>query len=166
MSLRDRLHLPSAEGKGRFAVTAIGAAAIFGAIFIMAGNSAERKAKEDEEKAMSDVTHILTDSDTRSLGLDSLAARIQSQEREIRDLRTELAKRRTEALPAVSTDPAVSAGMEELRGELESLREGQSIPKELFVIIAEILSYSYLLQGKFPEHWKRKDGTDAINMKA
>lgn len=123
MSLRDRLHLPSAEGKGRFAVTAIGAAAIFGAIFIMAGNSAERKAKEDEEKAMSDVTHILTDSDTRSLGLDSLAARIQSQEREIRDLRTELAKRRTEALPAVSTDPAVSAGMEELRGELESLRE-------------------------------------------
>ena len=53
MSLRDRLHLPSAEGKGRFAVTAIGAAAIFGAIFIMAGNSAERKAKEDEEKAMS-----------------------------------------------------------------------------------------------------------------
>ena len=103
MSLRDRLHLPSAEGKGRFAVTAIGAAAIFGAIFIMAGNSAERKAKEDEEKAMSDVTHILTDSDTRSLGLDSLAARIQRQEREIRDLRTELAKRRTEALPAGST---------------------------------------------------------------
>ena len=79
MGLRDRLHLPSAEGKGRCAVTAIGAAAIFGAIFIMAGNSAERKAKEDEEKAMSDVTHILTDSDTRSLGLDSLAARIQSQ---------------------------------------------------------------------------------------
>ena len=53
-----------------------------------------------------------------------------------------------------------------LLSQLESLKEGQSIPKELFVIIAEILSYSYLLQGKFPEHWKRKDGTDAINMKA
>ena len=36
----------------------------------------------------------------------------------------------------------------------------------VLLIIAEILSYSYLLQGKFPEHWKRKDGTDAINMKA
>ena len=53
-----------------------------------------------------------------------------------------------------------------LLSQLERPKEGQSIPKELFVIIAEILSYSYLLQGKFPEHWKRKDGTDAINMKA
>ena len=38
MSLREKLHLPSAEGRGRFAVTAAGAAIIFGTIFIMAGN--------------------------------------------------------------------------------------------------------------------------------
>ena len=83
MSLREKLHLPSAEGRGRFAVTAAGAAIIFGTIFIMAGNSAEKKAKEERDEAMTNVTHILTDSDTRSLGLDSLAARLQSQEREI-----------------------------------------------------------------------------------
>ena len=29
-----------------------------------------------------------------------------------------------------------------------------------------LLNLFFLLQGKFPEHWKRKDGTDAINMKA
>ena len=40
------------------------------------------------------------------------------------------------------------------------------VDDESDVVDAEILSYSYLLQGKFPEHWKRKDGTDAINMKA
>lgn len=45
MSLREKLHLPSAEGRGRFAVTAAGAAIIFGTIFIMAGNSAEKKAR-------------------------------------------------------------------------------------------------------------------------
>ena len=49
MSLREKLHLPSAEGRGRFAVTAAGAAIIFGTIFIMAGNSAEKKAKESVE---------------------------------------------------------------------------------------------------------------------
>lgn len=98
MSLREKLHLPSAEGRGRFAVTAAGAAIIFGTIFIMAGNSAEKKAKEERDEAMTNVTHILTDSDTRSLGLDSLAARLQSQEREIRDLKSELRKTRSEQL--------------------------------------------------------------------
>ena len=122
MSLREKLHLPSAEGRGRFAVTAAGAAIIFGTIFIMAGNSAEKKAKEEREEAMTDVTHILTDSDTRSLGLDSLAARLQSQEREIRDLKSELRKTRSEQLIVGDGGGAASQELQELRGELETLR--------------------------------------------
>ena len=122
MSLREKLHLPSAEGRGRFAVTAAGAAIIFGTIFIMAGNSAEKKAKEEREEAMTDVTHILTDSDTRSLGLDSLAARLQSQEREIRDLKSELRKTRSEQLIVGDGGGAGSQELQELRGELETLR--------------------------------------------
>ena len=35
----------------------------------------------------------------------------------------------------------------------------------LYVVIAEILAYSYLLQGKFPEHWQRQDGSRAIDTK-
>lgn len=122
MSLREKLHLPSAEGRGRFAVTAAGAAIIFGTIFIMAGNSAEKKAKEERDEAMTNVTHILTDSDTRSLGLDSLAARLQSQEREIRDLKSELRKTRSEQLIVGDGDGAGSQELQELREDLETLR--------------------------------------------
>lgn len=122
MSLREKLHLPSAEGRGRFAVTAAGAAIIFGTIFIMAGNSAEKKAREERDEAMTNVTHILTDSDTRSLGLDSLAARLQSQEREIRDLKSELRKTRSEQLIVGDGDGAASQELQELRSELETLR--------------------------------------------
>lgn len=50
-----------------------------------------------------------------------------------------------------------------LLGELKKLREGEEIPKELFGIIATILSFSYLLQGKTPESWTRPDGTVSVN---
>jgi len=45
---------------------------------------------------------------------------------------------------------------------LSVMQEGETIPPALYVIIAEILSYSFLLQGKYPAHWKRTDGTQAI----
>ena len=48
---------------------------------------------------------------------------------------------------------------------LGSLQEGESVPPALYVVIAEILAYSYLLQGKFPEHWQRQDGSRAIDTK-
>ena len=48
---------------------------------------------------------------------------------------------------------------------LESLPEGASIPRELYLIMAEILSYTYLLQGKLPEKWRREDGSIAIDRK-
>ena len=48
---------------------------------------------------------------------------------------------------------------------LGSLQEGESVPPALHVVIAEILAYSYLLQGKFPEHWQRQDGSRAIDTK-
>ena len=48
---------------------------------------------------------------------------------------------------------------------LDSLPEGASIPRELYLIMAEILSYTYLLQGKIPEKWRREDGSIAIDRK-
>lgn len=37
---------------------------------------------------------------------------------------------------------------------LTTLDLGQSIPESLYHIIAELLAYSYVLQGKVPESWK------------
>ena len=48
---------------------------------------------------------------------------------------------------------------------LGALQEGESVPPALYVVIAEILAYSYLLQGKYPEHWQRADGSRAVDTK-
>lgn len=53
-----------------------------------------------------------------------------------------------------------------LLNELKALKEGEQVPEQLFQIIAEILAFSYLLQGKTPESYIRTDGTKAINTKA
>lgn len=53
-----------------------------------------------------------------------------------------------------------------LLNELKALKEGELVPEQLFQIIAEILAFSYLLQGKTPESYVRADGTKAINTKA
>ena len=53
-----------------------------------------------------------------------------------------------------------------LLNELKALKEGEPVPEQLFQIIAEILAFSYLLQGKTPESYLRADGTKAINTKA
>ncbi len=52
-----------------------------------------------------------------------------------------------------------------LFSHLDEIPEGSSIPRELYAIMAEILAYSYVLQGKTPEQWRRSDGTVAINKK-
>lgn len=49
-----------------------------------------------------------------------------------------------------------------LMERLACMQEGEAIPPVLYVVIAEILAYSFMLQGKFPEHWRRSDGTAAI----
>ena len=53
-----------------------------------------------------------------------------------------------------------------LLNELKALKEGEQVPEQLFQIIAEILAFSYLLQGKTPESYVRAGGTKAINTKA
>lgn len=55
---------------------------------------------------------------------------------------------------------------EQLLNELQRLREGEEVPQQLFGIIATILAFSYVLQGKTPEGWPRPDGSRAINTKA
>lgn len=53
-----------------------------------------------------------------------------------------------------------------LLNELKALKEGEQVPEQLFMIIAQILAFSYLLQGKTPEKYTREDGTVAVNTKA
>ena len=55
---------------------------------------------------------------------------------------------------------------EQLLNELKCLKEGEEIPRELFEVIAQILAFSYLLQGKTPQAWTRPDGSRAININA
>ncbi len=41
----------------------------------------------------------------------------------------------------------------ELSKLLSKLELGEQIPRELYLIIAELIAFSYVLQGKFPDNW-------------
>lgn len=41
----------------------------------------------------------------------------------------------------------------ELSKLLSQLELGDNIPPQLYVIIAELIAFSYVLQGKFPDNW-------------
>ncbi|QYK03319.1 EscU/YscU/HrcU family type III secretion system export apparatus switch protein [Shewanella psychrotolerans] len=36
---------------------------------------------------------------------------------------------------------------------LQKLEIGEEIPKELYLLIAELIAFAYMLDGKFPERW-------------
>lgn len=42
----------------------------------------------------------------------------------------------------------------ELSQFLNTLELGQEIPRELYIIIAELIAFAFVLQGKFPEKWQ------------
>lgn len=47
---------------------------------------------------------------------------------------------------------------EHLAAFLSRLDLGQEIPKELYYVIAELIAFSYVLQGKFPDSWHNLHG--------
>jgi len=51
-----------------------------------------------------------------------------------------------------------------LADTLKQLELGQEIPKELYVIIAELIAFSYVMQGKFPPGWQGLKSS--LNIKA
>jgi len=74
---------------------------------------------------------------------------------------------RADAIIAMAKELGVYIHRDErLLSELKRLREGEEIPKELYAVIAAVLSFSYLLQGRTPSSYKRQDGTTAVNTKA
>lgn len=42
---------------------------------------------------------------------------------------------------------------EQLNALLQRLDLGDQIPAELYLVIAELIAFSYVLQGKFPDNW-------------
>jgi len=42
---------------------------------------------------------------------------------------------------------------DELSKLLNQLQLGEQIPAQLYIVIAELIAFSYVLQGKFPENW-------------
>ncbi|QSX32698.1 EscU/YscU/HrcU family type III secretion system export apparatus switch protein [Shewanella avicenniae] len=42
---------------------------------------------------------------------------------------------------------------EHLSNFLQMLEIGEEIPKELYLLIAELIAFVYMLDGKFPEQW-------------
>lgn len=42
---------------------------------------------------------------------------------------------------------------DELNRLLSTMELGDNIPKELYIVIAELIAFSYVLQGKFPQDW-------------
>ena len=43
---------------------------------------------------------------------------------------------------------------EALFNYLESIEVGTAIPPNMYVIIAELIAFSYVLRGKFPKSWQ------------
>lgn len=43
---------------------------------------------------------------------------------------------------------------ENLNRLLQQMELGSEIPPELYLLIAELIAFSYVLQGKFPENWQ------------
>ena len=41
---------------------------------------------------------------------------------------------------------------------LATLDLGQEIPEQLYHVIAELIAFSYVLQGKFPDSWAKQFG--------
>lgn len=87
-----------------------------------------------------------------NIGLPEIVSKAKNLEAE------ELIKMAEEVGTYIHKDPV-------LLSYLDNLKVGNTIPKELYAIMAEILAYTYVLQGKTPEQWKRKDGTMGINKK-
>ncbi|MBQ9274916.1 MAG: EscU/YscU/HrcU family type III secretion system export apparatus switch protein [Succinivibrio sp.] len=74
---------------------------------------------------------------------------------------------RAEAIVAMAQELGIYVHRDpQLLNELKRLKEGEQVPEQLFGIIATILSFSYILQGKTPDSWTRADGTRAVNTKA
>ncbi|ATC95485.1 EscU/YscU/HrcU family type III secretion system export apparatus switch protein [Pseudoalteromonas tunicata] len=44
---------------------------------------------------------------------------------------------------------------EGLSDVIKQLELGQEIPRELYLIIAELIAFSYVLQGKYPPGWQQ-----------
>lgn len=44
-----------------------------------------------------------------------------------------------------------------LAQSLASLEVGQEIPESLYYVIAELIAFSYVLQGKYPPGWQSKN---------
>ena len=53
---------------------------------------------------------------------------------------------------------------EALAASLANLEVGQEIPEELYYVIAELIAFSYVLQGKFPPGWQALN--NKLNVKA
>lgn len=43
---------------------------------------------------------------------------------------------------------------EQLSQFLSTLELGQEIPRELYIVIAELIAFAFVLQGKFPDQWR------------
>lgn len=72
-----------------------------------------------------------------------------------------------EAIVAMAQDLGIYVHQDEqLLNQLKCLKEGEEIPRELFEVIAQILAFSYLIQGKTPQAYTRANGTRAINIEA
>lgn len=41
----------------------------------------------------------------------------------------------------------------ELSKLLSQLELGEKIPPQLYIVIAELIAFSYVMQGKFPDNW-------------
>lgn len=45
----------------------------------------------------------------------------------------------------------------QLTALLSQLELGSEIPRELYIAVAEVLAFAYMLTGKIPQNWKEKN---------
>lgn len=125
----------------RYVAIGLGVVVIFGVVTIFSGGETKKRTTSREES----IRHILTDANTREVGIDALSADLKLVTRENETLRRDLERFKEEVARnsgAASSDNALSRDLARIQEELEKLKE----------------------QNKERDEQAKKGGSDAANM--
>lgn len=113
-------------------VVVVGAlAAVFGLVSLFSGNSDDRPKRSSREDI---IRHILTDTNTREVGIDALSADIKIVSRENKDLKKELERLKADVGKddsSRSANDALSRDLARMQEELNKLKEEMSSNPEV-----------------------------------
>ena len=95
----------------------------------------------------------MTDSEQRN-GLERTATALQYEGKKAPTVTAKGHGQLAEDMIALAREHGVLVHQDdELSKLLNQLQLGEQIPAQLYIVIAELIAFSYVLQGKFPDNW-------------